>query len=112
MKAEAAMAITPSLLIRAIKYSGTTTGSLIKLSVAVASELYLGTISLAKGGPAEATTGKFSQGSTKSPGFADATISAELFDSILADAKVAKLAIELDYDPKQGLIRNVFIEYV
>src|SRR6187401_3079629 len=105
MEAEAAMTITPSLLIQGIKYSGTTAGSLLKLAVAVSPELYLGTIMLTKGKSAQATTGTFSQGNAKRLGAADATISAELFDSILADAKVAKLAIELDYDPKQGLIR-------
>lgn len=110
MEAAAAMSITPSLLIRGLKFSGTTEGSMIKLAVQVLPDLFLGVITLANGGPAARTIGRLAKGTLTAPGSADATISAELYAFILAEAKVCKLAIELDYT--KTTINNVFIEYV
>ena len=105
-----ALSITPSLLIKSIRFSGTAPGSMIKLSVQVLPDLYLGVITLVNGGPGAPTTGKLAKGTLSLPGFAEATISAELYAFILAEAKVSKLAIELQYD--KTVIKNVFIEYV
>jgi len=105
------MTISPSLLIESVKYSGTTTGSLMRLVVQVVPALHLRTITLGKGEPGATTTGKLKAGTLAKPGLADATISAEFYDSIVADSKVATLAIEVEYTSK-SLIKNVFVEHI
>jgi hypothetical protein len=90
-------AITPTMLIKSISYTGTTAGSALTISVVVLGELYLGTITLVKGGPSEATAGKVAKGSPKRPGLAESRISAQLWDKILADSASFTLTIELRY---------------
>lgn len=84
----------------------------MKLSVVVVSELYLGTITLIKGGAGAATTGKFAVGSPRRPSSAEATISAELWDKILADSLAFALSIELKYSTTAGTFNEIFIGYV
>lgn len=91
------MAITPTLLIRSHTYSGTTEDSSLTLTVVVLTELYLGTITLIKGVPGEATAGTVVKGAPKKPGYAEGRISAELWDKILADAALFTLTIDLRY---------------
>jgi hypothetical protein len=110
MKAQVTTTITPSLLINSIKFSGTTEGSLIKLTVPVLDELYLGVITLAKGGPSAPTSGALRQGLPKRPGSADAVISSELYDFLISQANGAPLAIEIEYS--KTTIRNIYVEYV
>lgn len=90
-------AITPTLLIKSISYSGTTADSSMTLTVVVMTELYLGTITLIKGVPGEATAGTVVKGAPKRPGFAEGRISAELWDKILADSAMFTLTIDLRY---------------
>lgn len=100
--------ITPSLLITSLRYSGTTTGSLIRLRVGPVGELYLGTIVLSKGKLNAATTGKVLQGTSDLPGSANITISAQFFDNIIARAGTPGLTIEVEYTNK-GVVLNIFI---
>lgn len=101
--------LSPSLLIKSLAYSGTTVGSLMRLTVVVLAELYLGTITLAKGAPGLRTVGTFKKGAPKGPGSADVTIRAELFDLIVQEASGHRLSIELEYT-RQGAVTEVFIE--
>lgn len=115
MEAEAAMAITPTLLIRSYTYSGTTAGSSLTLTVVVLGELYSGTITLIKGGAAEPTAGKVAKGAPKKPGLAEGRISAELWDKILADLGTFTLTIELRYrmtTATTGTFNEIFIGVV
>ena len=109
------MAITPTLLIRSLGYTGTTEDSSLKLSVVVLTELYLGTITLIKGQSAEATTGELVKGAPRRPGSAEGRISAELWDKILADSGTCTLTIELRYkmtSATKGTFDEIFIELV
>jgi hypothetical protein len=106
------MAITPTLLIRSHSYTGTTADSSLKLSVVVLTELYLGTITLIKGGPGEPTAGKLTKGAPKKPGLAEGRISAEFWDKILADLGTFTLTIELRYRmtaATTGTFNEIFI---
>jgi hypothetical protein len=115
MEVEAAMAITPTLLIRSHTYSGATADSGLTLSVVALGELYLGTITLIKGEPAEQTNGKVAKGSPKRPSSAEGRISAELWDKILADLARFTLTIELRYrmtTATTGTFNEIFIGVV
>lgn len=91
------MAITPTLLIRSLGYTGTTTDSSLTLTVVALTELYLGTITLIKGEAGEETAGTLKKGTSKKAGFAEGRISAELWDRILADSTTFTLTIDLRY---------------
>jgi hypothetical protein len=109
------MAITPTLLVRSLGYTGTTTDSSLKLSVVVLTELYLGTITLIKGGPGEPTAGRVTKGAPKKPGLAEGRISAELWDRILADSGTFTLTIDLRYtmtSATTGTFNEIFIGLV
>lgn len=109
------MAITPTLLVRSLGYTGTTADSSLKLSVVVLTELYLGTITLIKGGPGEPTTGRVTKGSPKKPGLAEGRISEELWDRILADSGTFTLTIDLRYTMTSatvGTFNEIFIGLV
>lgn len=88
---------TPALLVGSIKFNGVTAGSKIELTVQVLPELYLETITLIRGGHAEATLGTLSKGTRKERGEASATISAELYDFVLSQARAAALLVALEY---------------
>lgn len=88
---------TPALLVSGIKYSGVTAGSMIELTVQVLPDLYLETITLIKGGSADAIEGSLSKGTLKECGSAKATISAELYDFVLSEVRVSKLLVALEY---------------
>jgi hypothetical protein len=107
--------ITTTLLIKSFSYSGTTAESSLTLSVVVLGALYLGTITLIKGVPGEATTGTVVKGSPKRPGFAEGRISAELWDQILADLASFTLTIQLRYQmttATTGTFNEIFIGVV
>lgn len=109
------MAITTTLLIRSHTYSGVTADSSLTLTVVVLGELYLGTITLIKGEPAEATTGTVNKGAPKRPGFAEGRISAELWDKILADLGTFTLTLQLRYrmtSATTGTFNETFIGVV
>lgn len=104
--------ISPSLIIKSIKISGTTIGSTVRLTVQSLPELFVGVISLSKGPSAADTAGAFNKGTSKIPGTASATISGELYDFIVAQSALgAKMAIELEYTTK-GAVNEVYIEFV
>jgi hypothetical protein len=108
-------AITPTLRIKSISYTGTTPDSSLKLSVVVLAELYLGTITLIKGGPGEPTAGRLTKGAPKKPGLAEGRISAELWDRILADSARFALTIDLRYtmtSATAGTFNEIFIGIV
>lgn len=108
-------AITPTMLIKSISYSGITTWSAMILSVTVVSELYLGTIALIKGAPGTATTGTVAKGAPRRPGSAEGTISAQLWDQILSDSATLRLSINLRYamtTGTAGTFNEVFIGLV
>lgn len=88
----------PALLVTSIKFSGVTVGSTIQLTVPVLPDLYLETVTLIKGGPADEIAGTLSKGTLKSLGSAKATISAELYDFLLSRAGVSNLLIVLEHD--------------
>lgn len=88
---------SPALLIRSIKFSGVTAGSKIKLTVPVLPDLYLETITLIKGGPADAIEGTLSRGTLEGLGSAKATIGAELYDFVLSQVRLSKLLITLEH---------------
>jgi hypothetical protein len=110
---QALSTISPSLLVKTIAIGGSTPGSLITMTVQVLPELFIGTITLAKGASGAATRGTFKKGkSAKLPGSADATISAEQYDYIVArNASGAKFAVALEYTTS-GTILNVFVEVI
>ena len=91
------MAITPTLLIRSLGYTGTTPGEGLTLTVVVLTELYLGTITLIQGAPGEQTSGEVTKGSPRRPGLAEGRVSAELWDKILSDSATFTLTIDLRY---------------
>lgn len=92
-----AASITPALRIKSISYTGTTADSGLTLSVVVSGELYLGTITLIKGGPGEATAGRLTKGTSKRSSSAEGRISAELWDRILNDSATFTLTINVKY---------------
>lgn len=109
------MAITPTLLIRSHNFTGTTADSSLTFSVVVLGELYMGTITLIRGGPAEPTTGTVNKGAPRRPGFAEGRISEELWDKLLADAAIFTLTIELRYkmtSASAGTFNEIFIGLV
>lgn len=109
MEVEASMSLfTPALLINTLRYSGTTPGSLIRLRVEVVPDLCLGTIVLSKGKSNAATTGKVVKGTGTVPGSANITISAQLFDNIVANAATPGQAIEVEYTSSSAVL-NIFI---
>jgi hypothetical protein len=89
--------VTPALLVGDIKFNGVTAGSTIELTVQVLPGLYLETIALIKGGPADAIEGSLSVGTLKERGSAKATISAELYDFVLSQVPVSNLLIALEH---------------
>lgn len=91
-------ATTPALLVKSIKFSGVTAGSMINLTVPVLPDLYLETITLTRGGPAAGMVGALSRGTLKKSGSANATISAEFYDLLLSRARASKLLVALEYD--------------
>jgi hypothetical protein len=101
---------TPALLVSSIKLSGVTAGSKIELTVQVLPDLYLETITLIRGGPAEATLGTLSQGTRKERGEASATISAELYDFVLSQARASTLLIALEHSETR--ITNIRFENI
>jgi hypothetical protein len=101
---------SPALLVGAIKFSGLTAGSMIKLTVPVVPDLYLETITLIKGGPAAEVVGTLSKGTLKRLGSADATISSELYDFVLAQARVSKLLITLEHSETR--VTNIRFENI
>jgi hypothetical protein len=108
-------AITTTLLIRGHSYTGVTADSGLTLSVVVLGELYLGTITLIKGEPAEATDGRVAKGAPKRPSSAEGRISAELWDKILADLGTFTLTIQLRYrmtTATTGTFDEIFIGVV
>lgn len=88
----------PALLVSGIKFTGVTAGSKIELTVQVVPDLYLETVTLIKGGPADEVIGTVSQGSLKRLGSAKATIGAEFYDFLLSRAGVSKLLIAVEHD--------------
>lgn len=88
----------PTLLVKSIKFSGVTLGSVIQLTVQVVPDLYLETITLIKGGSTDEIEGTLSAGTLKKLGSAKATIGAELFDFVLSQVRVSKLLIALEHD--------------
>lgn len=88
----------PALMVRSIKFSGVTAGSRIQLTVPVLPDLYLETITLIKGAPADDVEGTLSQGTLEMLGSAKATISAELYDFLLSRAGVSTLLVALEHD--------------
>lgn len=111
---EASMStISPSFLVKTIAIGGTTPDSLMILGVQVLPELFVGTITLAKGASGAATRGTFKKGkSAKQPGSADAVISAEHYDYIVGrNTSGAKFAVALEYTTS-GTILNVFVEVI
>ncbi|HEX2874353.1 MAG TPA: hypothetical protein VHP33_24030 [Polyangiaceae bacterium] len=108
-------AITPTLRIKSISYTGTTPDSSLKLSVVVLAELYLGTITLIKGAPGAPTAGRLTKGAPKKPGLAEGRVSAELWDRILADSARFALTIDLRYtmtSATAGTFNEIFIGIV
>lgn len=105
--------ITPALIVKSIAISGTTEGSLMRVTVQVLPELFVGTITLAKGALGQETSGKFKKGmSAKKPGSADATIGSELYDFIVAQSAAgAKLTLELEYTI-EGAVLTVFVGFL
>jgi hypothetical protein len=101
---------TPSLLVSSIKFSGVTAGSKIELTVQVLSDLYLETITLIRGGPAAATLGTLSKGTRKERGEASATISAELYDFVLSQARASTLLITLEHSETR--VTNIRFESI
>lgn len=89
--------VTPGLLVKSIKFSGVTAGSIIELTVPVLPDLYLETVTLIKGGPADAIEGTLSKGTLDALGSARATISAELYDFVLSQVRLSKLLIALEH---------------
>lgn len=85
-------------MVRSIKFSGVTAGSRIQLTVPVLPDLYLETITLIKGAPADDVEGTLSQGTLEMLGSAKATISAELYDFLLSRAGVSTLLVALEHD--------------
>ena len=94
---EQAAAATPALLVNSIKFNGVTAGSTIELTVQALPDLYLETISLIRGGPADATRGTLSIGTLEERGLAKATISAEFSDFVLSQAHASTLLITLEH---------------
>lgn len=87
----------PAFLVEGIKFSGLTVGSMIRLTVPVLPDLYLETITLVRGGPAGEVVGRLSKGTRKKLGSAKVTISAELYDFVLSEARASKLLITLEH---------------
>lgn len=101
-------AAAPALLVKSIKFSGVTAGSKIRLTVPVLPDLYLETITLIKGGPADTIEGTVSKGTLKARGSANATISAELYDFVLSQVRASKLLIRLEHSDAQ--VTNISFE--
>lgn len=91
------MAITPTLLVRDLTYTGVVTDSSLTLSVVVLPELYLGSITLIRGNPGEATSGSVAKGSPRRPSTAEGRVSEEFWDRIFADFRTLQLTINLKY---------------
>lgn len=100
----------PALLVGSIKFSGLTVGSMIRLTVPVLPDLWLETITLIKGGPAAEVVGTLSKGTRKKLGSAKATISAELYDFVLSEARVSKLLILLEHSETR--VTNIRFENI
>jgi hypothetical protein len=103
-------ATTPALLVKSIKFSGVTAGSMINLTVPVLPDLYLETITLIKGGAAAGMVGTLSTGTLKKRGSASATIGAEFYDLLLSRARASKLLVALEYD--QTRLTKIRFEHV
>ena len=88
---------TSALLVSGIKFNGVTAGSMIELTVQVLPDFYLESITLIKGGPADATQGTLVQGTVKKRGSASAVISAELYDYVLSRARGSRMLITLEH---------------
>lgn len=109
------MAITPTLLIRDLTYSGVATDSSLTLSVVVLGDLYLGTITLIKGAPGEKTSGNVNKGAPRRPSLGEGRISAEFWDKILADSRTLTQTINLRYtmtSATAGTFNEIFIGLV
>ncbi|HEX2874354.1 MAG TPA: hypothetical protein VHP33_24035, partial [Polyangiaceae bacterium] len=100
----------PALLVSSVKFSGVTAGSIIELAVQPLPDLYLETITLIKGGPAAEAVGTLSKGTLKRLGSAEATISSELYDFVLAQARVSKLLITLEHSETR--VTNIRFENI
>lgn len=109
------MAITPTLLMSGLTFSGLATDSSMTFSVVVLPELYLGTITLIRGLPGERTSGKVTKGSPKRPSSAEGRISEEFWDKILTDSSTLRQTINLKYTmttATSGTFSEIFIGLV